>query len=112
MDTDYADDLALLRSTPAQAESLLHSLEQAAGDIGLYMKANKPVCFKLERSISSLSGKPLKLVSKFTYLDNNISSIESDVNICLVKVMTTIDRLLMIWKSDLSNKIKWHFSKL
>ena len=26
---DYADDLALLKNTPAQAESLLHRLEQA-----------------------------------------------------------------------------------
>ena len=27
---DYADDLALLKNKPAQAESLLHSLEQSA----------------------------------------------------------------------------------
>ncbi len=26
-DTDYADDIALLANTPAQAETLLHSLE-------------------------------------------------------------------------------------
>ena len=32
---DYTDDLALLTNTPAQAESLLHSLEQAARGIGL-----------------------------------------------------------------------------
>ena len=35
-DADYADDIALLPNIPAQAESLLHSLEQAAGDIGLH----------------------------------------------------------------------------
>ena len=29
-DADYADDLALLENTPAQAESLQHSLVQAA----------------------------------------------------------------------------------
>ena len=40
-DTDYADHLVLLKSTPAQAESLLHSLEQTAGSIGLHMDANK-----------------------------------------------------------------------
>ena len=28
---DYTDDLALCISTPVQAESLLHSLEEAAG---------------------------------------------------------------------------------
>ena len=34
-DADYADDIALLANTPAQAETLLHSLEQAASGIGL-----------------------------------------------------------------------------
>ena len=36
-DADYADDITLLANTPAQAESLLDSLEQAAGDIGLHV---------------------------------------------------------------------------
>ena len=39
--TDYTDDLALLANTPAQAESLLHSLGQAASGIGLYMNSDK-----------------------------------------------------------------------
>ena len=33
-DTDYEDDLELFTDTPAQAEFLLHSLEQAAIGIG------------------------------------------------------------------------------
>ena len=36
-DKDYADDIALLANTPAQAESWLHSLEGAAAGIGLYV---------------------------------------------------------------------------
>ena len=32
-DADYARDIALLANTPAQAETLLHSLQQAAGGI-------------------------------------------------------------------------------
>ena len=35
------DDLPLLVNTPAQAKSLLHSLEQAAGGISLNKNANK-----------------------------------------------------------------------
>ena len=31
------------------------------------------------------------------------------VNICLVKAWNAIDRLLIIWKSDLSDKSKWDF---
>ena len=49
-------------NTPAQAESLLYSQQQAAGDIGLYMNTNKTefMRFKQERAMSTLSGKPLK----------------------------------------------------
>ena len=39
-DADYRDDLELLANTQAQAESLLHSLEQAAGGSVLYINAN------------------------------------------------------------------------
>ena len=61
--------------------------------------------------IFTLSGKPSKLVDKFLYLGSNISSSESDVNICLVKAWTAFDRLSITWKSDLSNKIKQDFSQ-
>ena len=40
-DADYANDLALPTNTPAQAKSQLHYLEQAVGDIGLYVNTNK-----------------------------------------------------------------------
>ena len=41
MNMDYADDIALLANTPAQAESLLHSLEQASAGIGLHVNTYK-----------------------------------------------------------------------
>ena len=65
-DVHYAKDLVVLANTPAQVESLLHSLEQAAGGIGLHVNANKTVymCFK-RGVISALSGRSLKLVEKF-----------------------------------------------
>ena len=34
---DYVDDIALLVNTPAQAETLLHSLEREAVGIGLHV---------------------------------------------------------------------------
>ena len=46
-DADYADDIALLTNTPSPDEYLLHSLEKAAGSIGLRVNADKTeyVCF-------------------------------------------------------------------
>ena len=41
LDADYADDIVLRSNSPAQAESLPHSLELAAGGIGLHVNADK-----------------------------------------------------------------------
>ena len=108
-DADSADDLVLLANTPAQAESHLHSLEQAATGLGLYVNTNKTeqTCFKQKKgTISTPSDEPLKLVDQFTYLGSNISSTESDVSIRLAKVWSSVDRSLIIWKSDLFDNIK------
>ena len=50
------------------------------------------------------------LGDQFIYLGSNISSTESDFNILIGKAWTTIDRLMTIWKSDLSDKIKRRIS--
>ena len=44
---DYPDDLVLLVNKPAQVESFLHSWEQAARGISLYMNSDKTefICF-------------------------------------------------------------------
>ena len=110
-DADYADDLALLANTPAQAESLLHSLEQSARGIGLHVNSDKTqfMCFNQGGAISSLNGKPLKEVHQFVYLGGNISSTEGDVIIRIGKAWTAIDSLSPIWRSDLSDGIKRKF---
>ena len=110
---DYANDIVLLANSSAQAESLLHSLEWAAGGIGLHVNADKTkyMCFNQRGNISTLKGGPLKLVDKFTYLRSSVSSTEKEINMWLAKVWTAIDRLSVIWKSDLIDKIKCRFSK-
>ena len=40
-EADYADDIALLVNSPTQAESLIYSLERAAGGIGFHVNAEK-----------------------------------------------------------------------
>ena len=87
MDADYVDDIALLANTPTQAESLLHSLEQATEGIDFYVNADKTeyMCFNRKGNISTLNGGSLKLVAKFIYLGSNISSTENAINMQLVK---------------------------
>ena len=63
------------------------------------------MCFNQDGVIFSLNGKPLKLVDQFIYFDSNISSTESDVNICISKALNIPDKLTTISKSDLSSKL-------
>ena len=96
---------AILANTPNQAETLQHSLEQAAAAKGLHVNAHKTeyMCFN-QTSISSL-----KLVDKFTYLGSCVSSTEKDIDTRLTKAWTAIDKLSIIWKSDLTDKLKHSF---
>ena len=111
MDADYADDMPFLTNTPTQAESLQRSLKQVAGGIDLHVNADKMnyMCFNQKGDISTLNGGSLKLVDKFTYLRSSISSTENNIYMWLVKAWAVINRLLIIWKSDLSDKIKCYF---
>ena len=67
------------------------------------------MCFNQTGDISTLDGTSLKLVDKFTYLGSSISSTEKDIDTRLTKVWTAIDKLSVIWKSDLTNKMKRSF---
>ena len=73
-DTDYADDITFLAKTPALAESLLHSLEPAAGGIGLHVNADKMeyMCLNQRGDISTLNCNSLKLVDKLTFLGSSV----------------------------------------
>ena len=107
-DADYAGDKALLANTPTQAETQLHSLERAAAGIGLHVNAHNTeyMCFNQRGDIATLNGIPLKQVDKFTYLESSVSSTETDINTRLAKAWAAIDWLLVIWKSDLTDKMK------
>ena len=67
------------------------------------------MCFNQTRDISTLIGSSLKLVDKFTYLGSRVSSTETDINTQLTKAWTAINRLSVIWKSDLTDTIKHSF---
>ena len=77
---DYADDIAIL--------------------------ANTLNCYNQIGDISTLDGTSLKLVENFTYLGKSVSSTKKDIDTWLTKAWTTINRISMIWKSDLTDKMK------
>ena len=106
-----ADYIALLANVHAQAKTLLYSLERTTAGIDLHVNEYKMeyMSFNQTGDISTLNSSSLKLVDKFTYLGSSVSSTKTDINMWLAKAWTAIDKLLIIWKSDLTDKIKCSF---
>ena len=104
-------NIAILANTLNQAETLLHSLEWAATGINPNVNAHKTeyMCYNQTGDITTLDGTPQKLVDKFTFLGSSVSSTEKDIDTQLTKAWTAIDRLSIIWKSDLTDKMKCSF---
>ena len=65
--------------------------------------------FQQEAATSNLCGKPSKSADQFLYFGRNISSTESDVNVRPAKVLSAIDRLSIIWKSNLFDRVNLEF---
>ena len=86
-------------------------MERAAAGIGLHVNAHKTefMCFNQKGDNFTLDCTTLKLVDKFTYPGSSVSSTEKDIDTRVTKAWTAIDRLSIIWKSNLSDKMKRSF---
>ena len=74
------------------------------------MHTKRNICvYNQTGDISTLEGTPLKLVDKFSYLESSVSSTEKDIDTRLTKAWTAINRLSIIWRSDLTDKMKRSF---
>ena len=67
------------------------------------------MCFNQTGDISTVNGSSLKLIDKFTYQVSSVSSTETDIDTRLAIVWTAINKLSVIWKSDLTDKMKCSF---
>ena len=76
-----------------------------------FFRAHKTeyMCYNQTGDISTLDGTPLKLVDKFTFLGSSVASTEKDIDTRLTKAWTAMNRLSIIWKSDLTDKMKRNF---
>ena len=113
LDCPYA---GVHRSTSLTISSLLLQqcpacLVRLASGVVLHVNAHKTefMCFNHKGDISTLDGTSLKLVDKFTYLGSSVSSTEKDIDTRLTKPWTAINRLSIIWKSNLTDKMKRSF---
>ena len=112
-DADYADDIALLTDYIKDAEATLHSVENLAKVIGLFVNATKTkfICLNQNAAsgIKSLNGETIVLENDFSYLGSFIASTEQDVNIRLGKAWAALNGMNNIWKSNLPDQLKRNF---
>ena len=74
------------------------------------MRTKLNICVKTKRATLPHYTEPLwGEWDKFTYLGSSVSSTEKDIDTRLTKVWTAIDRLSIIWKSDLTDEMKRSF---
>ncbi|CAI9724389.1 Hypothetical predicted protein [Octopus vulgaris] len=83
-DADYVDEIALFTDNIKNAEILLHLLENAAANIGLYVNEKKTK-FATLNTTGTIEQKPLKNVKEFTYRGSNIMSTKKDIKSFVAK---------------------------
>ena len=85
----------------------IDKIKENGFELTMHTKLN--ICFNQTGNISTINGSSLKLVDKFTYLGSSVSSTETDIDTRLTKAWTAIDSLSVIWKSNLTDKMKRSF---
>ena len=108
-DLDFADDLALVAESIQNLELLLHSLETAASQVGLYCNEKKTEYLCSSENflpLSSLNGVDIKKVTNFKYLGSLINSSDSDFKTRKALAWKACNKLNKIWQSDFDNGLK------
>lgn len=112
-DLDYGDDLTVLADNIKDAMSLLHRIEEAASEIGLYMNAKKTeyIIVNLDKTIEirDSKGNLIKLVTNLEYLGSYIAFTEKDIEIRLGKAWGAVNQLETVWKSILPINLRRNF---
>ena len=110
-DVDFADDIALLSEDIRTATELLHRVESAAANIGLFVNVDKTKVMTLNieeqaGDLLSRSGGIIVNVEDFIYLGSWIDGTERDIKVRKGKAWAALHRLRNIWNSKLSQKLK------
>jgi hypothetical protein len=109
-DLDFADDIALLSDTAAQAQQLLRNVENAALRVGLHMNAKKTQFMVYNQptdvEIQTVDGSLLQEVKDFKYLGSWVGSTEQDIKVRKAMAWKACNKLSNIWKSTLTRHLK------
>lgn len=109
-DADYADDVALITDTAAQAQEFLQALEVVASSVGLHLNESKTKFIGIHCNdtdiIQSSNGSHIEQVEDFKYLGAYIGSTIHDWETRKAKAWAACHQLKNIWKSNMSKDLK------
>ena len=100
-DLEFADDIAILSSTPVHLQKKSDDLNMNAKMMGLIISGFICVNPGATRSVN-IDGEPLEHFEQFTYLGSVIStdsSVQKDIKAWLNKARCAFGRFQNIWKS-------------
>ena len=108
-DLDFADDIAMLEDTCVEAQDLLHRMEKACNDIGLFLNYDKTKYIHINpttpSSIATYDGTQIEQVDEFKYL-GGYTDTEFDMNARIGQAWGALNALNKIWKAPIHKPIK------
>ena len=115
VDTDFADDIALLADSVEEVQEILEEVEKAAAAVGLQMNEDKTkyLVKNIEdpTPVKAMSGKSIELVEDFLYLGGWVESTEKDIKVRKAKAWAACHKLKTVWNSCLRKDLKvWLFT--
>ena len=110
-DVDFADDIALISQDIDTATELLHRVESAAANIGLFINVGKTKVMTLNLGdrpgdLQCRAGESIVNVEDFVYLGSWIEGTDRDIRVRKGKTWGALHKLANIWKSKLSKNLK------
>ena len=121
LDTDYADDMAIMDSSRDSLQECTDLLAHYSSYTGLKINANKTKCMAVSKCAYhrpyieedyielEVNGEPVEQVSNFVYLGVTISEdgrIDRDLDIRVQRAYGAFHQLWKIWNSRTPTKIR------
>ena len=109
-DLDFADDIALLSDTVAQAQEMLVAVEAECKRVGLMLNSKKTKVMALNTDsrpcIKTIEGSILEVTDDFQYLGGWMESSEKDISVRRALAWKALHGMKKVWKTNLSDNIK------
>jgi hypothetical protein len=109
-DLDFADDICLMEDTVDAAQDLLHRVERATQEIGLYLNASKTKFIRLNPSANAsdllaIDGSRIDEVEDFKYL-GSYTNTAYDMKIRIGQAWGASHALTKVWKAPIRKATK------